>query len=91
MIVRHAGSLAVLSLLVAAGCTPDAPSTAPTQLVPGPVAADAKRPGATLLSESTWGGIDSDVTEGAAVGPDGSTVLVGFTRSFGAEIGRAHV
>ena len=37
----------------------------------------------TLLSETTWGGTENDVTEGAAVAPDGSSYLVGLTRSFG--------
>ena len=37
----------------------------------------------TLLSETTWGGAENDVTEGAAVAPDGSSYLVGLTRSFG--------
>jgi uncharacterized delta-60 repeat protein len=36
----------------------------------------------TLVSETTWGGVDSDVTRGAAVGADGSTYLLGNTRSF---------
>src|SRR5437762_3260198 len=36
----------------------------------------------TLLSQTTWGGADSEVVEGAAVAPDGSTYVVGNTRSF---------
>jgi uncharacterized delta-60 repeat protein len=36
----------------------------------------------TLVSETTWGGASSDVTRGAAVGADGSTYLLGNTRSF---------
>lgn len=37
---------------------------------------------ATLLSETTWGGPGSEVTNGSAVAPDGSTYLAGFTTSF---------
>jgi uncharacterized delta-60 repeat protein len=37
---------------------------------------------ATLLSETTWGGPVSEVTEESAVAPDGSTYLAGFTTSF---------
>jgi hypothetical protein len=36
----------------------------------------------TLASETTWGGPESDVTNAAAVRPDGSAYLAGFTRSF---------
>jgi uncharacterized delta-60 repeat protein len=37
---------------------------------------------ATVVSETTWGGADSEVTSGAAVAPDGSSYLAGVTRSF---------
>jgi uncharacterized delta-60 repeat protein len=37
---------------------------------------------ATLVSDTTWGGPDSEVTEGTALAADGSTYLAGFTRSF---------
>jgi uncharacterized delta-60 repeat protein len=37
---------------------------------------------ATFLSEATWGGPVSEVTEESAVAPDGSTYLAGFTTSF---------
>jgi uncharacterized delta-60 repeat protein len=37
---------------------------------------------ATVVSETTWGGSDSEVLNGAAVAPDGSTYLAGVTRSF---------
>jgi uncharacterized delta-60 repeat protein len=37
---------------------------------------------ATLLSETTWGGANAEVTGGAAVAADGSTYLAGFTTSF---------
>jgi uncharacterized delta-60 repeat protein len=45
-------------------------------------AAPAARAAATLLSQTTWGGPDSEVTDGTAVAADGSTYLAGFTRSF---------
>ena len=38
--------------------------------------------GQTLLSETTWGGPDSEVTEGVALGPDGGALVAGNTRSF---------
>jgi hypothetical protein len=38
----------------------------------------------TLLTESTWGGPDSDVARGGVVAADGSSFVVGMTRSFGA-------
>jgi len=37
---------------------------------------------ATLVSDTTWGGPGSEVTEGTAIAADGSTYLAGFTRSF---------
>jgi hypothetical protein len=37
---------------------------------------------ATLLSDTTWGGPVSEVTEGTALAADGSTYLAGFTTSF---------
>jgi uncharacterized delta-60 repeat protein len=37
---------------------------------------------ATLLSETTWGGTGSEITNGTAVAPDGSTYLAGVTFSF---------
>jgi uncharacterized delta-60 repeat protein len=38
--------------------------------------------GATLVSETTWGGADSEVTSGVAVGTEGATYVTGFTTSF---------
>jgi uncharacterized delta-60 repeat protein len=37
---------------------------------------------ATVISETTWGGANAEVTNGAAVASDGSTYLGGFTTSF---------
>jgi uncharacterized delta-60 repeat protein len=37
---------------------------------------------ATLLTDTTWGGPVSEVTEGTAIAADGSTYLAGFTTSF---------
>jgi uncharacterized delta-60 repeat protein len=37
----------------------------------------------TLVSETTWGGANAEVSEGAAVASDGSTYLVGTTHTFG--------
>jgi uncharacterized delta-60 repeat protein len=37
---------------------------------------------ATVLSEATWGGAGGEVTNGAAVAPDGAAYLAGFTTSF---------
>jgi uncharacterized delta-60 repeat protein len=37
---------------------------------------------ATVVSETTWGGSLSEVTNAAAVAPDGSVYLTGFTTSF---------
>ena len=37
---------------------------------------------ATVISETTWGGPNAEVTNGAAVAADGSTYLGGFTNSF---------
>jgi hypothetical protein len=39
---------------------------------------------ATVFSETTWGGANDEVTNGAAVAADGSTHLAGFTTSFDA-------
>src|SRR5262245_66275192 len=36
----------------------------------------------TLLSETTWGGSGSDVSEGVAVAPDGQSCVVGITERF---------
>jgi hypothetical protein len=36
----------------------------------------------TLLSETTWGGNGSDVSEGVAVASDGASYVVGITDSF---------
>src|SRR5215475_1540332 len=38
--------------------------------------------GQTLLTETTWGGVGSDVAEGVASGADGSSYVVGITDSF---------
>jgi ABC-type phosphate transport system substrate-binding protein len=37
---------------------------------------------ATVVSETTWGGALSEVTNGAAVASDGSSYLTGLTTSF---------
>jgi uncharacterized delta-60 repeat protein len=44
--------------------------------------ASATAQGQTLLSETTWGGNGSDVSEGVAVASDGSSYVVGITDSF---------
>ena len=36
----------------------------------------------TLLTETTWGGAGSDVADGVAAAPDGSSYVVGLTDSF---------
>jgi len=36
----------------------------------------------TLLSETTWGGNGSDVSDGVAIGADGASYVVGITDSF---------
>lgn len=36
----------------------------------------------TLLSQTTWGGPNGDVTSGVALAPDGSSYVVGATDSF---------
>jgi uncharacterized delta-60 repeat protein len=41
----------------------------------------------TLVSETTWGGTDSDIGETVASGSDGSTYVAGRTRSFTTEFG----
>jgi hypothetical protein len=46
------------------------------------VATVATARAATVISETTWGGVNSEVTNGAAVASDGSTYLAGFTTSF---------
>jgi len=46
------------------------------------VATVATARAATVISETTWGGVNSEVTNGAAVASDGSTYLAGFTNSF---------
>jgi uncharacterized delta-60 repeat protein len=38
--------------------------------------------GATLVSETTWGGAASEVTSGVAVANDGASYVTGFTTSF---------
>jgi len=38
--------------------------------------------GQTLLTETTWGGTGSDVADGVASAPDGSSYVVGITDSF---------
>ena len=66
-------------ILAAAACERAVPTETSDVRLPSFAASAAP----TLLSETTWGGADNDVTEGAAVAPDGSSYLVGFTRSFG--------
>jgi uncharacterized delta-60 repeat protein len=46
------------------------------------VATVATARAATVISETTWGGVNSEVTNGAAVASDGSSYLAGFTNSF---------
>jgi uncharacterized delta-60 repeat protein len=38
--------------------------------------------GQMLLTETTWGGVGSDVADGVAAAPDGSSYVVGITDSF---------
>jgi uncharacterized delta-60 repeat protein len=73
------GLLAFAAVLAALGCERNVPTGTPDVRLPSFAAAAPP----TLLSETTWGGADNDVTEGAAVASDGSSYLVGFTRSFG--------
>jgi hypothetical protein len=42
----------------------------------------ATAPAQTLLSETTWGGTGSDVSEGVATAADGNSYVVGITDSF---------
>lgn len=58
-------------------------TTMPTATPERPSIAAAAAPAPAPISETTWGGAGSDVTEGAAVTSDGATYLVGFTNSFG--------
>jgi hypothetical protein len=51
-------------------------------LVLGAALAAAPARGATVVSETTWGGANTEETHAAAVAPDGSTYLAGVTRSF---------
>src|SRR5262245_43104038 len=44
--------------------------------------ASASVHGQTLLTETTWGGVGSDVAEGIASAADGSSYVVGITDSF---------
>jgi uncharacterized delta-60 repeat protein len=69
-------------VFAAFGCERTVPTATPDV---GPPSFAATAP-PTLLSETTWGGADNDVTEGAAVASDGSSYLVGFTRSFGGDL-----
>jgi uncharacterized delta-60 repeat protein len=46
------------------------------------IASAAPAQGATLASETTWGGPAGEVAEGSAIAADGSTYLAGFTNSF---------
>ncbi len=39
----------------------------------------------TLLTETTWGGVGSDVADGVASAADGSSYVVGITDSFTAD------
>ena len=71
--------LVLIPFLAATACE----QTVPTETADVRLPSLAATPAPTLLSETTWGGADNDVTEGAAVAPDGSSYLVGFTRSFG--------
>jgi uncharacterized delta-60 repeat protein len=77
---RVGAAAAACIVLVAAAC--ERP-TMPTLTPEGPTNAETAEAPAPPLSETTWGGAGSDVTEGAAVASDGSTYLVGFTNSFG--------
>ena len=80
--MKHQQLLAAAAVIVLAACEHATIATAPLDPTTRPVAAAASS-GLTLLTQTTWGGTDSDVTEGTAVGSDGSSYLVGFTRSFG--------
>lgn len=72
--------LVVFPILIAStGCDRTVPTETSDVRLPSLAASAAP----TLLSETTWGGAGSDVTEGAAVASDGSSYLVGFTSSFG--------
>ncbi len=42
----------------------------------------ARVQGQTLLTQTTWGGAGSDVADGVAAAPDGSSYVVGITDSF---------
>jgi uncharacterized delta-60 repeat protein len=72
--------IAFAVVLAASACERAVPPTAPVE---GTTASAAAAPAPSLISETTWGGAGSDVTEGAAVTSDGGTYLVGFTDSFG--------
>ena len=72
--------LLVVTLMVAStGCDRTVPTETSDVRLPSLAASTAP----TLLSETTWGGPGSDITDGAAVASDGSSYLVGFTSSFG--------
>lgn len=78
--MRLKGWLLVFALMLAStGCDRTVPTETSDVRLPSLAASAAP----TLLSETTWGGAASDVTEGAAVAFDGSSYLVGFTGSFG--------
>src|SRR5687768_14502178 len=80
--MKHQQLMAAAAVIVLAACEHATIATAPLDPTTQPVAATASS-GLTLLTQTTWGGTDSDVTDGAAVAADGSSYLVGFTRSFG--------
>ena len=68
-----------IPFIAATACERAVPTETPDVRLPSFAAA----PAPILLSETTWGGAANDVTEGAAVAPDGSSYLVGLTTSFG--------
>jgi uncharacterized delta-60 repeat protein len=78
MSMRLKQPIMVFVLVLATACEGMGPTEAPDVRLPS-FAASAPP---TLLSETTWGGADNDVAEGVAVAPDGSSYLVGLTRSF---------
>jgi hypothetical protein len=59
-------------------------ATTPTETPERPTVG-AAGPSADVISETNWGFAGDEVTQGAAVGPDGSSYLAGFTTSFGPE------
>jgi uncharacterized delta-60 repeat protein len=72
--------IAFAIVLVASACER---ATMPTATPEPPTVLAAAQQVPSPISETTWGGTGSDVTEGTAVAADGGSFLVGFTSSFG--------